>query len=159
MPSPHSSRSPSTGADPSGSPKPLHEEPIKLTSEDMDRLRSVVDRYTGGVENSAAEMLESELDRAQVVSQEEFPPDVVSMRSTVVYEDADTGERGEAILVYPEEADMEHALISVLAPIGTALLGLSVGQSISWPVPGGRTRTIRVVSVAYQPEAAGDRHL
>jgi regulator of nucleoside diphosphate kinase len=104
-------------------------------------------------------MLESELDRAQVVSQEEFPPDVVSMRSTVVYEDADTGERGEAILVYPEEADMEHALISVLAPIGTALLGLSVGQSISWPVPGGRTRTIRVVSVAYQPEAAGDRHL
>jgi regulator of nucleoside diphosphate kinase len=57
------------------------------------------------------------------------------MRSSLVYEDVDTGERRQAILVYPDEADLEHSPISVLAPIGMALLGLSVGQSISWPVP------------------------
>ncbi|HEY6784352.1 MAG TPA: nucleoside diphosphate kinase regulator [Gemmatimonadales bacterium] len=133
--------------------------PIQVTVADMERLRVTVDRHVGGPESSAAEMLEAELDRAHVVTQDELPPDVVSMRSSVVYEDVDTGERREAILVYPDEADLEHSLISVLAPIGIALLGLSVDQSISWPVPGGRTRTIRVLSVDYQPEAAGARHL
>jgi regulator of nucleoside diphosphate kinase len=141
------------------SPKLVHVSPIQLTVADMERLRVVVDRHSGGAESSAAEMLEAELDRAQVVTQDELPPDVVSMRASVVYEDVDTGERREAILVYPDEAELEHTLISVLAPVGMALLGLSVGQAISWPVPGGRTRTIRVVSVDYQPEAAGDRHL
>jgi regulator of nucleoside diphosphate kinase len=77
----------------------------------------------------------------------------------VLYEDADTGDRREAVLAYPEEADLAQSLISVLAPIGAALLGLRAGQSISWPGPGRRTRAIRVLSVVYQPEAAGDRHL
>lgn len=143
----------------SDSPKLVHVSPIQVTREDMERLRAVVDRYSDSPESAAAEMLEAELDRARVVAQDELPPDVVSMRSSIVYEDVDSGERREAILVYPDEADIEHSLISVLAPIGTALLGLSVGQSISWPVPGGRTRTVRVVSVDYQPEAAQDRHL
>ncbi len=148
-----------SGAGPSDSPKLVHVSPIQLTREDMERLRVVVDRYAGSPESAAAEMLEAELDRAHVVTQDELAPDVVSMRSSVVYEDVDTGERREAILVYPDEADVDHSLISVLAPIGMALLGLSVGQSISWPVPGGRTRRVRVVSVDYQPEAAQDRHL
>lgn len=148
-----------TGAVPSQSPKLVHVSPIQVTVTDMERLRVTVDRHIGGAESSAAEMLEAELDRAHIVTQDELPPDVVSMRSSVVYEDVDTGERREAILVYPDEADLEHSLISVLAPIGIALLGLSVDQSISWPVPGGRTRTIRVLSVDYQPEATGARHL
>jgi regulator of nucleoside diphosphate kinase len=130
-----------------------------MTREDMERLRVVVDRHAGSPESAAAEMLEAELDRAHIVPQDELPPDVVSMRSSIVYEDVDSGERHDAILVYPDEADIAHSLISVLAPVGMALLGLSVGQSISWPVPGGRTRTIRVLSVDYQPEAAHDRHL
>ena len=149
----------SIGAGPSYSLKVIHVSPIQVTVKDMERLRVVVDRHADGAESSASEMLEAELDRAHVLTQDELPPDVVSMRSSVVYEDVDTGERREAILVYPEEADLQHSLISVLAPIGMALLGLSVGQSISWPVPGGRTRTIRVLSVDYQPEAADDRHL
>lgn len=143
----------------SDSTKRVHVSPIQVTREDMERLRVVVDRYAGSPESAAAEMLEAELDRAHVVAQDDLPPDVVSMRSGIVYEDVDSGERREAILVYPDEADIEHSLISVLAPVGMALLGLSVGQSISWPVPGGRRRTIRVVSVDYQPEAAQDRHL
>jgi len=137
----------------------VHETPIQLTVQDLARLRAVVDLHSEGIERPAAEMLDSELDRAQVVSQEGLPPDVVSMRSRVLYEDADSRDRREAVLVYPEEADLARSRISVLAPIGTALLGLQAGQSVSWPVPGRRTRTIRVLSVIYQPEAAGDRHL
>jgi len=137
----------------------VHETPIQLTVQDLARLRAVVDLHSEGIERPAAEMLEAELDRAQVVSQEGLPPDVVSMRSRVLYEDADSRDRREAVLVYPEEADLARSRISVLAPIGTALLGLQAGQSVSWPVPGRRTRTIRVLSVIYQPEAAGDRHL
>ena len=137
----------------------LHDSPIQLTVQDLARLRAVVDLHSEGIERSAAEMLEAELERAHVVAQEGLPPDVVSMRSRVLYEDADTRDRREAGLVYPEEADLARSQISVLAPIGTALLGIRAGQSISWPVPGRRTRTIRVLSVVYQPEAAGDRHL
>jgi len=137
----------------------VHETPIQLTVQDLARLRAVVDLHSEGIERPAAEMLEAELERAQVVSQEGLPPDVVSMRSRVLYEDADSRDRREAVLVYPEEADLARSRISVLAPIGTALLGLQAGQSVSWPVPGRRTRTIRVLSVIYQPEAAGDRHL
>jgi len=147
------------GAGQSRPHRPFHQSPIQVTVEDMNRLRMVVDRHAWGVQGPAAEMLEAELDRAQVLAQEVLPPDLVSMRSRVIYEDVDTAERREAVLVYPEEADLQRSWISVLAPIGTALLGLRAGQTISWPVPGGRTRTIRVLSVAYQPEAAGDRHL
>jgi len=158
MPGLPPSNSPSTSV-PSDSRRLVHESPIQLTAEDMNRLRAVVERHAGGVEDSAAELLEAELDRAHVVAQGRLQPDVVSMRSSVIYEDLDTGERNQVVLVYPDESNLERRWISVLAPIGTALLGLSVGQSISWPVPGGRTRTIRVVSVVYQPETAGERTL
>ena len=104
-------------------------------------------------------MLEAELDRAQVVERREVAADIVTMRSKVVFEDVETGKQQEAVLVYPEEADLSRSRISVLAPVGMALLGVSRGQSISWPLPGARTRTLRVVSILYQPEAAGDLHL
>jgi regulator of nucleoside diphosphate kinase len=98
-------------------------------------------------------MLELELDRAQVLPREDMPANVVTMGSKVVFEDVDTGSRRTAVLVYPEEADVARSRISVLAPVGTALLGLAVGESISWPVPNGRARTLRVVSIENQPEA------
>ena len=149
----------STRAGRSDSPKLVHVPPIQVTVKDMERLRVVVDRYANGAERSAAEMLEAELDRAHVVTPGRLPPDVVSMRSCLIYEDLDTGEQRQAVLVYPGEAALGGRLISVLAPIGRVLLGLSAGDSISWPVPGSPNRTIRVLSVVYQPEAAGDRHL
>src|SRR5262245_37667149 len=147
------------GAEPSGPPSLVREDPILITIGDMERLRAVVERHAGGVQDAAAEILEAELDRARVVLWDDLPQDVVTMHSRVLSEDVDTGERRELVLVYPEEADVQRSRISVLAPVGTALLGLSAGQSISWPVPGGRMRTIRVVSVVYQPEADGDRLL
>jgi regulator of nucleoside diphosphate kinase len=76
-----------------------------------------------------------------------------------VFRDEETGESREVSLVYPMDSDPEQGRISVLSPVGSALLGLSVGQTIDWPLPRGRLKRIRVVEVVYQPEAAGHLHL
>jgi regulator of nucleoside diphosphate kinase len=135
------------------------ERPIIVTETDLERLQRVIEQHGGGRNAELAELLDQELARAEVKSSQDVPPDVVTMNSTVVYEDEETGARREVTLCYPGDARSEEGRISVLAPIGSALLGLSVGQSIAWPVPGGRTRTLRIVSVPYQPEASGDFHL
>jgi regulator of nucleoside diphosphate kinase len=132
---------------------------IIVTETDLERLQRVIEQHGGGRNAELAEQLEQELARAEVTSSQDVPPDVVTMNSTVVYEDAETGSRRVVTLCYPKEARSDEGRISVLAPIGSALIGLSVGQSIAWPMPGGRTRTLRIVSVPYQPEAAGDFHL
>ncbi len=126
---------------------------IYLTQEDMERLLELVDAYPG----RRFEKLEQELLRAHVVPREQIPADVVTMHSRVVFEDEGTGERREITLVYPGRADIAAGAISVLTPVGTALLGLRVGQSIAWELPGGGKRRYRIVEVPYQPEAAGDR--
>jgi regulator of nucleoside diphosphate kinase len=77
------------------------------------------------------------------------------MNSRVVFEDEQTGERREVTLVYPREADIDAGKISILVPVGSALLGLRVGQSIDWTLPGGQKRRYRVIAVPYQPEAEG----
>ena len=125
---------------------------IYLTQGDMDRLLALVDAYPG----RRFENLERELLRAHVVPREKIPADVVTMGSRVVFEDTATSERREVTLVYPGSADIDAGKISVLVPIGTALLGLRVGQSIDWEVPGGGKRRYRIAAVPYQPEAAGD---
>lgn len=132
---------------------------LRITAEDMERLRPVVERYLEGSRASAAEQLELELDRAVVVPQREIPPDVVTMRSRILFEDVETGRRREATLVYPDEADMEQSRVSILAPVGLALLGLRVGDTIEWPLPQARRARLRIMEVLYQPEAAGDFHL
>lgn len=135
------------------------ERPLLVTETDLERLQRVIELHSGGRNAELVEMLEHELARAQVTSSQDVPPDVVTMNSTVVYEDQETGTRREVTLCYPQDARSDEGRISIIAPIGSALLGLSVGQSIKWPVPGGRTRTLRIVAVPYQPEAAGHFHL
>ena len=98
--------------------------------------------------------LESELERADIVDARDVPPDVVTMNSRVVFEDANTGKTTEVTIVFPQEADLERGRVSVLAPVGTALLGLAQGDSIVWPFPDGSSRCLRVVEVTFQPEAA-----
>ena len=98
--------------------------------------------------------LQRELDRAVVVSSEAVPPDVVTMNSRVVYDDETAGVRRVVSIVYPRHADASEGRISVLSPIGTALLGLSVGQSIDWDFPDGSRRTLRVKELVHQPERA-----
>jgi regulator of nucleoside diphosphate kinase len=129
---------------------------IVLTEQDMTRLRQLVEHHAGGKNAEEGAALEAELDRAEVVASTDVPPDVVTMNSRVRFCDADTGEEHEATLVYPADANIDAWRISVLAPVGAALLGLSIGQVIDWPLPSGATKRLRVVSVLYQPEAAGD---
>lgn len=121
-----------------------------ITNRDLAKLRHMIDIH----DTPAAELLDSELQRAIVVDPREVPPTVVTMNSEVAYEDCTTGERRRVRIVYPNEADAARGRVSVMAPIGSALIGLSVGQEIEWPVPAGRKR-IRVVEIPYQPEASG----
>ncbi|WP_434388176.1 nucleoside diphosphate kinase regulator [Melittangium boletus] len=127
---------------------------IVVTTTDMERLRTLVDTTSGDV----AEALDAELLRAEVVEARELPPDVVTMNSRVVYRDEETRESREVTLSYPQDASLEQGRISVLAPVGAALLGLSVGQEIEWQQPGGRSKRLRILSVTYQPQAAGETH-
>jgi regulator of nucleoside diphosphate kinase len=85
-----------------------------------------------------------------------MPSDVITMNSTARFALNDGSER-EITLVYPRDADAGTGKVSVLAPVGSALLGLRVGDSIRWPAPGGDI-DLRVLSIRYQPEAAGDLH-
>lgn len=126
---------------------------IYLTQNDADSLLKLVEAQPG----KQFERLESELVRANVVPREKIPEDVVTMNSRVIFENETTGERREVTLVYPGSADIDAGKISVLVPIGTALLGLRVGQSIDWELPGGEKQRYRIVKVPFQPEAAGER--
>ncbi len=99
----------------------------------------------------AADELQSELDRAQVVSDAALPANVIRMGSIVEFE-PDTGPAKVVRLVFPDEADIAEGRISILTPIGTALIGLKPGQSITWQARDGRQHKLKVVSVR-QPEA------
>lgn len=126
---------------------------LHLTPQDFDRLERLV-----GISSKSPNVvaLEEEIDRAVIVEREALPPDVVTMNSRIRFADEESGEESEVTLVYPSEADASSGRISVLAPIGTALLGLTVGGSIEWTMPNGSRRRLRVLAVPYQPEAAGD---
>lgn len=102
----------------------------------------------------AAQALHEELLRAEVRTAGEMPADVVGMNSVVECEDEDTGKRYHLTLVYPHEADVATGRVSVLAPVGSALIGLSVGQHIDWEYPGGRPLHLKVIAV--EPRAAPD---
>ncbi|MCK6508038.1 nucleoside diphosphate kinase regulator [Myxococcota bacterium] len=126
--------------------------PILVTEQDHARLTALL-RSAPAEDVDAG--LDDELDRATVVPPERIPPDVVTMNSEVEYVDEDTGRVSRFRLVYPKDANPSEGKLSVFAPIGSALLGLSVGQSIAWGLPQGRTRRVRVLRIGYQPEAAG----
>ncbi|WP_257454374.1 nucleoside diphosphate kinase regulator [Archangium lipolyticum] len=127
---------------------------IVVTSTDMERLRTLIDTTAGDL----AEALDAELLRAEVVEPTQVPPDVVTMNSRVVYEDEDTHEKREVTLSYPKDASLQQGRVSVLAPVGAALLGLSEGQEIEWELPGGKHKRLRILSVTYQPQSAGHAH-
>jgi regulator of nucleoside diphosphate kinase len=103
------------------------------------------------------EELDEELDRAESMKPQEIPHDVITMNSTFRLRNADTDEEMVYTLVFPGEADSAKGKISILAPIGTAVLGCKIGDNIEWEVPAGLKR-FRVEGIVYQPEAAGDFH-
>jgi len=120
------------------------ESSITITDLDLARLGHLRD----------APALAPELERAEIVPFAAVPSNVVTMNSKVAFEDQTTGEFRIVTIVYPQDADPTEGKISVIAPVGSALLGLSVGQSIEWCFPDGRPRTLRVIELLYQPEAA-----
>jgi len=132
---------------------------IQITAADHERLRNLIDTWPDNRDREATEALADELDRAEIVPAESIAGNVVTMNSRVLFEDEETGEPREVWLVYPQASDVERGRISVLAPIGSALLGLAVGETIGWPLPAGQLKRLRVVEVVYQPEQAGDFHL
>ena len=134
--------------------------PIHITEFDLERLRKLLwDAQSTEYRKSVyLERLQSEIDRAEVVSPQDIPSDVITMKSTACLEDLDTKEEEIYTLVFPENADLGQGKISVLAPIGTAMLGYEVGDTFEWEVPAGKRR-LRVKKIIYQPEASGDYHL
>ena len=130
--------------------------PILLSSLDLKRLEALLDKMPPA-EAERHDMLASELARAEVIEPAAMPADIVTMNSRVTFEDEATGESTTVTLVYPSAAGA-LGTVSVLAPVGSALLGLAKGQHIDWPTPDSRERHLRVLEIGYQPESAGDLH-
>lgn len=138
----------------------MSNKPIQITEFDLERLKKLLfeARYNEYRKSQYLEKLQMEIDRANVVSPKDIPGDVITMNSTVSLVDLETGEEETYTLVFPEDADLAQGKISVLAPIGTAMLGYEVGDVFEWDVPAGK-RNLRVEKIIYQPEASGDYHL
>ena len=126
-----------------------------MTATDHSELSFALVAMSKLSQRGHAEMkaLQSELTRAEIVEVKDLPPDVITMNSTAELVDLDTNERMEFTLVFPRDANIEAGKISVLAPLGTAMLGYRVGDKFQWIVPYGRRR-LKVTAVRFQPEAA-----
>ncbi|MEA4906260.1 MAG: nucleoside diphosphate kinase regulator [Chloroflexi bacterium] len=130
---------------------------ISITTADAENLKAMIEksRYNGYRDSPALGQLIDELERARIIPKEQAPSDLVTMHSRVALLDLDSGEEMVFTLVYPEEGDVASGKITVLAPIGMAMLGYRVGDTFTWQTPDGVCR-LRVEHIEYQPEAAGD---
>ena len=128
---------------------------IILTARDHAELSSVI-AVTGKVSQRVKwelRLLENELKRARIVAAEEVPPDVITINTRAEFLDLETGERMEFTVVLPADANINDGKISVLAPLGTAMLGYRVGDEFVWHVPHG-LRRLKVIKLHFQPEAS-----
>ena len=123
------------------------ESSLVISETDYQRLIQLIEKN----DTPAAESLEAEISRAEIVKRKGFPVDAVSMDSTVTFIDLDSDEEKTISLVYPVDANVDEMKISVLSPVGSALIGLRIGGNIKWPVPQGKIRRLKVVAV-QQPE-------
>lgn len=126
---------------------------ITISSLDVERLEKLLDTLPNGTVGK--DELEAELERAEIVEPEEIPADVVTMNSTIRFKVASSEEEFEYTLVYPKDMDGNGNKISILAPVGSALLGLKEGDEIEWPKPGGGVITVHIDKIVYQPEREG----
>lgn len=130
---------------------------IRLTELDAARLeRSLIEQMKRSPEaGQGTTELEDLLDSAAVVPPDSIDPEVVTMNSTVVLEEQPSARRTTVTLVYPRDADLERSRISVLSPVGRALIGARVGDVLTISVQGNPPRELLVAEMQYQPEAAG----
>lgn len=132
--------------------------PIYLTEKDFQRLHGLIQTQRQLSGAHTVEALSKELKRAKVVASEEIPKDVITMNSLVKLKEMKSGSEMEITIVYPKDANLTSRKISVLAPVGTAVLGCRVGDEVEWPAPQGSV-VYRVEEILYQPESAGDLNL
>jgi len=127
--------------------------PLVLSRPDVERLEALLEQPAHA--GPAFDALREELARAEVREPGDMPPDAITMNATARFRDEASGDEREMTLVFPRDADGRPDRVSVLAPVGSALLGLRTGQSIEWPVPGGRSTRLVVLAVR-QPDASGE---
>ncbi|KLN97762.1 nucleoside diphosphate kinase regulator [Moellerella wisconsensis] len=125
-----------------------------LDAERLDRLLE----QPAHADSPVADALNEELDRAEIVTPQEIPADVVTMNSTIRFQDLISNEERTRTLVYPASLKDSTEQLSVMAPMGAALLGLRVNDEISWELPNGVKTRVKVLEIIYQPEAAGELH-
>lgn len=128
---------------------------IMVSTHDAARLESMLEKLSTKAFPGKAN-LEGELARAQWVAPDAMPANRVTMNSTVRFRVESSAESFTLKLVYPKDAGDTAKTISILAPVGSALLGLAEGDQISWPKPGGGSLAVRIEEVTHQPERAGD---
>lgn len=116
---------------------------ITLKESDYNRLMTLIEK----IDDANSEALDAELARAKVVSDARFPDTVVAMGSTLTFADLDNGDETRVTLVFPHEADVAAMKISVLSPVGSALIGLAKGGVIDWKLPNGKVRRLQVVNI------------
>lgn len=132
----------------------MKEPMITLTELDYYRINSLLEQKP-----ESSDELENELERARLVDFPEVPTDLVTMNSRFIYLNVNDNKVSEMTIVYPHQANIEKRHISVTAPLGAALIGLREGDEIEWNFPEGKTKTLRILSILYQPEANRDLHL
>lgn len=135
----------------------MNQKQITVSKRDYVKLQNLAALTRGGGEKIYKELY-LELENALVVEPDQMPPDVITMNSKVRFRDIEEGEDFVFTLVYPEDADTSTGKLSILAPVGIALLGYRVGDQVSWKVPAGE-KTFLVEEILYQPEANRDFHL
>lgn len=130
--------------------------PITIAHSEKESLERLADAWSVRQPDVADELL-AELDRAEIVPDQRMRDDVVRMNSRLTYT-TDGGETRTVTLVYPKEADIAEGRVSILTPIGTALLGLSPGQSIEWQTRDGRKHSLTVNRVQQDAAVASQRN-
>lgn len=131
----------------------MNHNPIYISRDDYSKLRLLIATALHARGATALAKLRDELDRAAVIDPIAIPADVVTMNSTVAFEDLGTSEVEEYTITFPESANVEQRRISILAPIGTALIGCRVGDIVKWSTPGGmrQLKVRRVTAPAGEP--------
>jgi regulator of nucleoside diphosphate kinase len=133
----------------------MNNDVLLMTEKDLLRIKHILSfQHSPEYQN-----LEIELDRAKIIADNEVPPDLVTMNSKVKFLNETEDKEMIVTIVYPPDANFSEGKVSVLASLGAALIGLRVGLQINWQFPDGKTKTLRILEVLYQPEANGHWHL
>ncbi|QXZ08477.1 nucleoside diphosphate kinase regulator [Comamonas sp. Y33R10-2] len=129
---------------------------ITLSSLDLERLQALLDKDSRPF--AGRDALQAELDRAEVLEPKEMPSNVVTMNSTVRFTMLELNKTSTLTLVYPKDMDASTDKVSILAPVGIALLGLSIGDELKMPSTTSHQVTVRVDAIEFQPESSGELH-